>query len=61
MVLMNNSAAAVHVINSLRGMILDGSSGMSGAYIYITKSGSDYTVTNKYTETVTIKIAAVNL
>lgn len=61
MVLMNNSAAAVHVINSLRGMILDGSSGMSGAYIYITKSGSNYTVTNKYTETVTIKIAAVNL
>ncbi|WP_224230754.1 hypothetical protein [Klebsiella variicola] len=61
MVLMNNSATAVHVINSLRGMILDGSSGMTGAYIYITKSGNNYTVTNRYTETVTIKIAAINL
>lgn len=61
LVLMNNSSGAVHVINSLRGMILDGSSGMTGAYIYITKSGNTYTVTNKYTETVTIKIAAINL
>lgn len=61
LVLMNNSAAAVHVLNSLRGMILDGSGGMTGAYIYITKSGNNYTVTNRYTETVTIKIAAINL
>ncbi|HBQ2328471.1 TPA: hypothetical protein NPN71_004412 [Klebsiella quasipneumoniae subsp. quasipneumoniae] len=61
LVLMNNSSGNVHVINSLRGMILDGSSGMTGAYIYITKSGNNYTVTNRYTETVTIKIAAINL
>lgn len=61
LVLMNNSSNNVHVINSLRGMILDGSSGMTGAYIYITKSGNNYTVTNRYTETVTIKIAAINL
>ena len=61
LVLMNNSSGNVHVINSLRGMILDGTGGMPGAYIYITKSGSTYTVTNKYTETVTIKIAAINL
>lgn len=61
LVLMNNSSAVVHVINSLRGMILDGTGGMTGAYIYITKSGSNFTVTNQYTETVTLKIASINL
>ena len=61
LVLMNNSATVVNVISSLRGMILDGTAGMAAAKIYITKSGSTYTVTNKYTETVTIKIVSINI